>query len=49
MVAIAHLSGIFETIPDIHPYTFDANPRAVEGTLVHIAVTSQGERIGPYG
>jgi hypothetical protein len=40
MASITYFSGIFRTIPSIDPNTFDANPGATKGPLVHIAITS---------
>jgi len=43
-VSITHFGNHF-TIIDIHPHTFDADPRGTEGPLVHVGITSGGERI----
>jgi len=39
-----HFGTLLGIILNIHPYAFDANPHTLEGPLVHIAITSRGER-----
>ena len=46
MASTTYLEDFLRAIPGIHPYTLGANPRAVEGPLVHIAVGSRSERVG---
>lgn len=39
-----YFNGFLWSIPNIYPYTFDANLRAIKGSLVHIARTAASER-----
>ena len=44
-----HFNGLLRVILVINPHTFGTDPRAIEGPLVHIAVSSGSERVGTNG
>ena len=45
MAPITHLHCPFRGLPNIHPHTFNTNPRTVQGPVVHIGETPRRERV----
>jgi hypothetical protein len=44
--SITHFLNFLQIVRHINPYIFDANVRTIEGSPVHVSVTSLGERVG---
>jgi hypothetical protein len=44
--SITHFLNFLQIVRHINPYIFDANVRTIEGSPVHVSITSLGEWVG---